>query len=155
MTDLSGITTRPLYDSTDSLLRFAMRADATLTGLCGLAIAFVADPLSSLTGLTSLQVDAVTARPLLDRAADVVLRANPLDDRCDRFVAEIRDEFSAVAVDETNPLCDERRDGLREQRIVVQRARNAKERAGERAGPVGVRRAVDEWSDQAAAFFER
>jgi hypothetical protein len=55
MTDLSGITTRPLYDSTDSLLRFVMRADATLTGLFGLAIAFVADPLSSLTGLTSLQ----------------------------------------------------------------------------------------------------
>ncbi len=32
-----------------------MRADATLTGLCGLAIAFLADPLSSLTGLTSFQ----------------------------------------------------------------------------------------------------
>jgi hypothetical protein len=47
--------TRPLYDSTDSLLRFAMRADATLTGLCGLAIAFFADQLSSLTGLTSFQ----------------------------------------------------------------------------------------------------
>lgn len=50
-----GLATRPLYDSTDSLLRFAMRADATLTGLCGLVIAFLADPLSSLTGLTSLQ----------------------------------------------------------------------------------------------------
>jgi hypothetical protein len=55
MTAISGPTTRPLYDSTDSLLRFAMRADATLTGLMGLAAAFVADPLSSLTGLTSLQ----------------------------------------------------------------------------------------------------
>jgi hypothetical protein len=50
-----GLQTRPLYDATDSLLRFAMRADATLTSLCGLAIAFLADPLSSLTGLTSLQ----------------------------------------------------------------------------------------------------
>jgi hypothetical protein len=50
-----GLATRPLYDSTDSLLRFAMRADATLTGLCGLLIAVLADPLSSLTGLTSLQ----------------------------------------------------------------------------------------------------
>jgi hypothetical protein len=40
-----------MYDATDSLLRFAMRADATLTGLCGLAIAFVAGPISSLTGL--------------------------------------------------------------------------------------------------------
>jgi hypothetical protein len=55
MTAISGLRTRPLYDSTDSLLRFAMRADATLTGLCGLAVAFVADPLSSLTGLTSGQ----------------------------------------------------------------------------------------------------
>jgi hypothetical protein len=55
MTAISGMPTRPLYDSTDSLLRFAMRADATLTGLCGLAVAFMADPLSSLTGLTSIQ----------------------------------------------------------------------------------------------------
>ncbi|BBX95356.1 hypothetical protein [Mycobacterium lacus] len=55
MTAVSGLPTRPLYDSTDSLLRFAMRADATVTGLMGLAVAFVADPLSSLTGLTSIQ----------------------------------------------------------------------------------------------------
>ncbi len=33
MTAVSGPTARPLYDSTDSLLRFAMRADATLTYL--------------------------------------------------------------------------------------------------------------------------
>ncbi|OBB98065.1 hypothetical protein [Mycobacterium sp. 852002-40037_SCH5390672] len=55
VTGVSGIATRPLYDATDSLLRFAVRADATLTGLCGLTIAFLADPLSSLTGLTSFQ----------------------------------------------------------------------------------------------------
>lgn len=55
ITGVSSIPTRPLYDSTDSLLRFAVRADATLTGLCGLAIAFLADPISSLTGLTSFQ----------------------------------------------------------------------------------------------------
>jgi hypothetical protein len=54
MSAVSGIPTRHLYDSTDSLLRFAMRADATFTGLCGLVIAFVADPLSSLTGLASI-----------------------------------------------------------------------------------------------------
>lgn len=52
---VSGLATPPLYDSTDSLLRFAVRADATLTGLFGLALAFLADPLSSLTGLTSFQ----------------------------------------------------------------------------------------------------
>ena len=49
MTAVTGLQTRPLYDSTDSLLRFAMRADATLTGLLGLAVAFIADPLSSMT----------------------------------------------------------------------------------------------------------
>jgi hypothetical protein len=61
MTAVSGLPTRPLYDSTDSLLRFAMRADATLTGLFGLAAAFVAEPLSSLTGLTSGQEYAMSA----------------------------------------------------------------------------------------------
>jgi hypothetical protein len=61
MTVVSGPTTRYLYASTDSLLRFAMRADATLTGLFGLAAAFAADPLSSLTGLTSGQEYALSA----------------------------------------------------------------------------------------------
>ena len=54
MTAISGLPTRPFADSTDSLLRFAMRLDATLTGLTGLFIAVVADPLSSMTGLSSL-----------------------------------------------------------------------------------------------------
>ena len=61
MTAVSGIPSRPLYDSTDSLLRFAMRADATLTGLCGLAVAFFADPISSMTGLASGQEYALGA----------------------------------------------------------------------------------------------
>ena len=55
MTAISGPTTRPLSDSTDSLLRFAMRADATLTGLMGLVVAAAADPISRLTGLASGQ----------------------------------------------------------------------------------------------------
>jgi hypothetical protein len=85
-----GITARPLYDSTDSLLRFALRADATLTGLCGLAVAFVADPLSSLTGLSSgqeyglgaffvlygLVVFSLAALPNLRRAGIGVVVAN-------------------------------------------------------------------------------
>ncbi|BBY05313.1 hypothetical protein [Mycobacterium noviomagense] len=53
MTAVSGLATRPLYDSTDSLLRFAMRVDATVTGLVGLAVAAAADPFSSLTGFSS------------------------------------------------------------------------------------------------------
>src|ERR1700751_4382178 len=90
MTSVSGLTPRPLYDSTDWLLRFAMRADATLTGLCGLAVAVVADPLSSLTGLTSLQeytlgaffvlyglvVFSLAALPNLRRAGIGVVIAN-------------------------------------------------------------------------------
>jgi hypothetical protein len=54
MTAVTGLAPRPLADSTDSLLRFAMRLDATLTGFVGLMIAAAADPLSSLTGLSSI-----------------------------------------------------------------------------------------------------
>jgi hypothetical protein len=85
-----GFATRPLYDSTDSLLRFAMRADATLTGLCGLAVAAFADPISSLTGLASgqeyalgaffvlygLVVFCLAAMPNLRRAGIGVVAAN-------------------------------------------------------------------------------
>ncbi|MGH3597810.1 MAG: hypothetical protein ACRDUT_17930 [Mycobacterium sp.] len=61
MTAVIGPATRPFADSTDSLLRFAMRADATLTGFAGLVVAAAADPISSLTGLTSAQVYAFGA----------------------------------------------------------------------------------------------
>lgn len=61
MTAITGMPTRPLYDATDSLLRFALRVDATLTGLIGLAVAFFADPISSLTGLTSIEEYALGA----------------------------------------------------------------------------------------------
>jgi hypothetical protein len=90
VSDAYGVTSGHLYDSNDSLLRFAMRADATLTGLCGLAVAFVADPLSSLTGLTSIQeyslgvlfvlsglvVFSLAALPNLRRAGTGVAVAN-------------------------------------------------------------------------------
>jgi hypothetical protein len=61
MTAVYGLPTRPFADSSDSLLRFAMRADATLTGLAGLCVAVLADPISSLTGLTSGQEYALGA----------------------------------------------------------------------------------------------
>ena len=77
MTAVSGLPTRPLYDSTDSLLRFAMRADATLTGLCGLAVAFFADQISSLTGLTSGQEYALGAFFVLSGLLVFTLAALP------------------------------------------------------------------------------
>ena len=54
MTAVTPLPTRPFEDSTDSLLRFAMRLDATLGGFIGLFIALMADPLSALTGLSSV-----------------------------------------------------------------------------------------------------
>jgi hypothetical protein len=90
MTAVSGLATRPLYDSTDSLLRFAMRADATITGLAGLIVAAAADEISSLTGLSSaeeygmgaffvlygLAVFSLAALPNLRRAGIGVVIAN-------------------------------------------------------------------------------
>jgi hypothetical protein len=49
---MTAVTTRPLSASTDALLRFALRADATLTGLAGLAVAAFANPLSTISGLS-------------------------------------------------------------------------------------------------------
>jgi hypothetical protein len=43
----------PLSDSSDSLLRFAMRADATVCAGLGLLLAMAADPLSRLSGLSA------------------------------------------------------------------------------------------------------
>lgn len=40
---MTAITTRPLSDSTDSLLRFALRADATVCAGVGLFTAMLAD----------------------------------------------------------------------------------------------------------------
>ena len=60
---MTAITNRPVTETpnnvaagaapTDSLLRFALRADATLCGGLGLLIAMAADPLSKLSGLSS------------------------------------------------------------------------------------------------------
>lgn len=49
---MTAITNRPVPESTDSLLRFALRADATLCGGLGLLVAMAADPLSRLSGLS-------------------------------------------------------------------------------------------------------
>ena len=47
------VSYRPLSDSSDSLLRFAMRADATVCAGLGLLLAMAADPLSRLSGLSA------------------------------------------------------------------------------------------------------
>ena len=49
---MTAIVSRPLSTSTDALLRFALRLDATITGIAGLACAAFADQLSGLTGLS-------------------------------------------------------------------------------------------------------
>lgn len=49
---MTAITTRPVRDS-DALLRFALRADATLCAAVGLVFAMAADPLSRVTGLSA------------------------------------------------------------------------------------------------------
>lgn len=77
MTAFPAQETRPLYDSTDSLLRFAMRLDATLTGLLGLAGAAAADPISSLTGLTPFQEYGIGAAFVLCGLAVFSLAALP------------------------------------------------------------------------------
>jgi hypothetical protein len=50
---MTAIHTRPVRESTGSLLRFALRADATLCAALGLLVALAADPLSRLSGLSS------------------------------------------------------------------------------------------------------
>jgi hypothetical protein len=83
MSVVTGIPNRHMYDSTDSLLRFAMRADAALTGLFGVAIAFVADLGSSLEYvlgaffvLYGLVVYSLTGLPDLRRVGVRVVVAN-------------------------------------------------------------------------------
>ncbi|WP_276030763.1 hypothetical protein [Mycolicibacterium komossense] len=74
---MTATSTRPLSDSTDSLLRFAMRLDATLTGLGGLVIAAAAGPVSSVTGLTSMHAYVLGAAFVLYGAVVYLLAARP------------------------------------------------------------------------------
>lgn len=50
---MTATTHRTLLDSTDSLLRFAMRVDATICAATGLLVAMAADSLSRLSGLSA------------------------------------------------------------------------------------------------------
>ncbi|OBH19609.1 hypothetical protein EHH44_20980 [Mycolicibacter terrae] len=74
---MTAITTRVLSDSTDSLLRFALRADAAVTGVIGLAGLFAARPMAALTGLTPAHEYALAAFCVLYGAVVYVLAALP------------------------------------------------------------------------------
>ena len=50
---MTAIATPPLSDSTDSLLRFALRADAVIVGVTGVALLLAAAPIAAVEGLTS------------------------------------------------------------------------------------------------------
>lgn len=51
---MTAIVTGPIRDTTgDALLRFALRADATLCGALGLLVVMASDPLSRLAGLSA------------------------------------------------------------------------------------------------------
>ncbi len=99
---------RPLSDSTDSLLRFAMRLDATLTGVLGLGIAAMADPLADLTGLTAAQEYLVGATFVLYGLGVYALAAMPDVRRVGTglvwFNAIGTVAFAAVAMAEVLPL---------------------------------------------------
>ena len=98
MTAVTGLASRPLADSTDSLLRFAMRLDATVTGLAGLMIAAAADPLSSLTGLSSIAQYGLGAFFVLYGLVVFVLAAAPDLRRAGIGVVIANVVFTVVAV---------------------------------------------------------
>jgi len=98
MTAVTGLASRPLADSTDSLLRFAMRLDATVTGLAGLMIAAAADPLSSLTGLSSIAQYGLGAFFVLYGLVVFVLAAAPDLRRAGIGVVIANVIFTVVAV---------------------------------------------------------
>ncbi|BCI54723.1 hypothetical protein NIIDNTM18_40010 [Mycolicibacterium litorale] len=75
------VVTRPLSDSTDSLLRFALRADATVCAGLGLLVAMAADPLSRLSGL-SPTVEWVSGAALVGYGALLYVLAAVSDVRC-------------------------------------------------------------------------
>jgi hypothetical protein len=71
------LTTRPLSESTDSLLRFAIRADATVCAGIGLLVAFTADPLSRLSGLSAVSEWIAGAALVVYGVALYVMAAAP------------------------------------------------------------------------------
>lgn len=71
------LTRRPLSDGTDSLLRFVIRADATVCAGAGLLVAVAADPLSRLSGLSPASEWIAGAALVFYGALLYVLAATP------------------------------------------------------------------------------
>jgi ABC-type uncharacterized transport system permease subunit len=95
---MTAIATRPLSDSSDSLLRFAVRADATLCAGTGLLIAFAADPLSRLSGLSSVSEWIAGAALVCYGAGLYVLAAVPGIRKMGVGVVAANVVFAVVAV---------------------------------------------------------
>ncbi|CAJ1499816.1 hypothetical protein [[Mycobacterium] holstebronense] len=74
---MTAITTPVLSDSTDSLLRFALRADAAIIGAVGLFGVIAARPMAALEGLTPAHEYALAAFCVLYGAVVYFLSALP------------------------------------------------------------------------------
>ncbi|MCW2731914.1 MAG: hypothetical protein JWR13_2730 [Mycobacterium sp.] len=92
------ITTRPLSDSSDSLLRFALRADATGCAGLGLLVAMAADALSRLSGLSSSSEWIAGAALVAYGVALYVLAAAPFVRRVGVGVVVANVVFAVTAV---------------------------------------------------------
>jgi hypothetical protein len=92
------ITTRPLSDSSDSLLRFALRADATGCAGLGLLVAMAADPLSRLSGLSASSEWIAGAALVAYGVALYVLAAAPFVRRVGIGVVVANVVFAVTAV---------------------------------------------------------
>jgi hypothetical protein len=76
---MTAVTVRPVRE-TDSLLRFALRADATLCAAIGLVIAMAADAISRLSGL-SATAEWIAGAALVGYGAALYLAAGVRDVR--------------------------------------------------------------------------
>ncbi len=74
---MTAIATRPLSDSSDSLLRFGMRLDATLSASMGALVVVASEPLARLTGLTATTEWIIGASFVVISLAVYVLAALP------------------------------------------------------------------------------
>lgn len=74
---MTALTTPVLSDSTDSLLRFALRADAVVTGAVGVVGAVAARSMASLEGLTAAHEYGLAAFCVLYGVAVYILSALP------------------------------------------------------------------------------